>query len=126
MLSLKYTIKSELTNKCVRAGDGAFSSVWKVKRKSDGIEYALKKVSGPIYEQMSAPARADSSRRNSLPSMALGRWLPTAISKFRLGRQNSQNADTNSYQYLQVKMGNLSQKEKENALNEVRILASIE
>lgn len=68
MLSLKYTIKSELTNKCVLVGDGAFSSVWKVRRKSDGIEYALKKV----------------------------------------------------------KMGNLSQKEKENALNEVRILASIE
>ena len=51
-----------------KIGDGAYSEVYKVKRLSDGLHYALKKV----------------------------------------------------------KMGNLSQKEKENALNEVRILASIE
>lgn len=48
-------------------GEGAYSSVYKVQRKSDGREYALKKV----------------------------------------------------------KLLNLSSKEKENALNEVRILASI-
>lgn len=48
-------------------GEGAYSSVYKVKRLEDGEEYALKKV----------------------------------------------------------KMDNLSDKEKENALNEVRILASI-
>jgi len=50
-----------------RLGEGSYSSVWKVKRKSDGQEYAMKKV----------------------------------------------------------KLAALSQKEKENALNEVRILASI-
>jgi len=50
-----------------KIGDGAYSEVYKVKRLSDSMQYALKKV----------------------------------------------------------KMGNLSQKEKENALNEVRILASI-
>jgi|TARA_B110000238_G_scaffold107223_1_gene116733 NIMA (never in mitosis gene a)-related kinase 1/4/5 len=33
--------------------------------------------------------------------------------------------DFNVFIIVQVKMGNLSQKEKENALNEVRILASI-
>tara|TARA_B110000285_G_scaffold84699_1_gene97184 strand:- start:1351 stop:1596 length:246 start_codon:yes stop_codon:yes gene_type:complete len=33
--------------------------------------------------------------------------------------------DFNLFIIVQVKMGNLSQKEKENALNEVRILASI-
>ena len=54
----------ELHNKL---GDGAFSVVYRVKRISDGQEYALKKV----------------------------------------------------------KMGKLGKKEKENALNEVRILASI-
>ena len=48
-------------------GDGAYSSVYRVKRVQDGLEYALKKV----------------------------------------------------------KLGNLSEKEKENALNEVRILASV-
>ena len=48
-------------------GDGSYSSVYKVKRIEDGIEYALKKV----------------------------------------------------------KINNLSEREKENALNEVRILASI-
>lgn len=48
-------------------GDGAYSTVYKVKRKSDGKIYALKKV----------------------------------------------------------KVGSLSEKEKENALNEVRIIASI-
>lgn len=48
-------------------GDGAYSTVYKVKRKSDGKIYALKKV----------------------------------------------------------KVGKLSEKEKENALNEVRIIASI-
>ncbi len=51
----------------ISKGEGAYSSVYKVKRKSDGCEYALKKV----------------------------------------------------------KLMNLSQKEKYNALNEVRILASI-
>jgi len=51
-----------------KLGDGAFSSVYKVIRKSDNKEYAMKKV----------------------------------------------------------KMGKLSEKEKLNALNEVRILASIE
>jgi len=51
-----------------KLGEGAFSSVYKVKRNSDGLEYALKKV----------------------------------------------------------KMGALGEKEKMNALNEVRILASIE
>lgn len=50
-----------------RLGEGSYSSVWKVKRKSDGQEYAMKKV----------------------------------------------------------KLSTLNQKEKENALNEVRILASI-
>ena len=50
-----------------KIGEGAFSSVHRVKRKSDGLEYALKKV----------------------------------------------------------KLGDLKEKEKENALNEVRILASI-
>jgi len=50
-----------------RLGEGAYSSVYQVKRLEDGMEYALKKV----------------------------------------------------------KMGKLSDKEKENALNEVRILASI-
>lgn len=50
-----------------RLGEGAYSSVYKVKRLVDGMEYALKKV----------------------------------------------------------KMGNLSEKEKQNALNEVRILASL-
>ena len=50
-----------------KLGEGAYSSVYKVKRLTDGCEYALKKV----------------------------------------------------------KMLNLSNKEKENALNEVRILASI-
>ena len=50
-----------------RLGEGSFSSVWKVKRLSDGKEYAMKKV----------------------------------------------------------KMNALSEKEKQNALNEVRILASI-
>ena len=49
-------------------GEGAYSEVYKVKRKTDGVLYALKKV----------------------------------------------------------KMGNLSNKEKENSLNEVRILASVE
>lgn len=51
-----------------KIGEGTYSSVHSVKRKSDGKEYALKKV----------------------------------------------------------KMGNLKEKEKENALNEVRILASID
>lgn len=51
-----------------KIGDGAYSSVWKAKRISDGKHYAIKKV----------------------------------------------------------KMDQLSQKEKENALNEVRILASIQ
>ena len=51
-----------------KLGEGAFSTVYKVKRISDGQEYALKKV----------------------------------------------------------KMGQLSDKEKLNALNEVRILASLE
>lgn len=51
-----------------KLGEGAFSVVYKVKRLSDNLEYALKKV----------------------------------------------------------RMTNLSLKEKENALNEVRILASIE
>lgn len=51
-----------------RLGEGAYSSVFKVKRLADGIEYALKKV----------------------------------------------------------KLGNLSDKEKQNALNEVRILASVD
>jgi len=51
-----------------KLGEGAFSTVYKVKRISDGQEYALKKV----------------------------------------------------------KMGQLSDKEKLNALNEVRILASVE
>lgn len=51
-----------------RLGEGAYSSVYQVKRLEDGMEYALKKV----------------------------------------------------------KMGKLSDKEKENALNEVRILASIQ
>lgn len=50
-----------------RLGEGAYSSVYRVKRLVDGMEYALKKV----------------------------------------------------------KMGNLSEKEKQNALNEVRILASL-
>ena len=50
-----------------KIGEGSYSSVHRVKRKSDGIEYALKKV----------------------------------------------------------KINNLKEKEKENALNEVRILASI-
>ena len=50
-----------------KTGEGAYSSVFKVKRHSDGQEYALKKV----------------------------------------------------------KLMNLSEKEKQNALNEVRILASI-
>ena len=50
-----------------KIGDGAYSSVYKVKRLEDNCQYALKKV----------------------------------------------------------KMGKLSEKEKENALNEVRILASI-
>ncbi len=50
-----------------KLGEGAFSIVYKVKRNSDGLNYALKKV----------------------------------------------------------KMGQLSTKEKENAVNEVRILASI-
>ena len=50
-----------------KIGDGAYSEVFKVKRISDGLLYALKKV----------------------------------------------------------KMGKLSSKEKENALNEVRILASL-
>lgn len=50
-----------------KLGEGAFSTVYKVKRISDGIDYALKKV----------------------------------------------------------QMGKLSSKEKENALNEVRILASV-
>lgn len=50
-----------------RLGEGAYSSVYKVKRLTDGIEYALKRV----------------------------------------------------------KIGNLSEKEKENALNEVRIIASV-
>ena len=49
-------------------GDGTYSTVYRVKRKEDGVDYALKKV----------------------------------------------------------KMGNLNDKEKENALNEVRILASIQ
>jgi len=49
-------------------GEGAFSTVYKVKRLSDGLEYALKKV----------------------------------------------------------KLGKLTEKEKQNALNEVRILASIQ
>jgi NIMA (never in mitosis gene a)-related kinase len=51
----------------VRVGDGSYSSVYKVKRLEDSLEYALKKV----------------------------------------------------------KIQNLSDREKENALNEVRILASI-
>ena len=51
-----------------KIGEGAYSIVYKVKRLSDGQEYALKKV----------------------------------------------------------RMGNLSRKEKENAVNEVRILASLE
>jgi NIMA (never in mitosis gene a)-related kinase len=51
-----------------KLGEGAYSSVYLVKRLADGIEYALKKV----------------------------------------------------------KIMNLSEKEKENALNEIRILASIE
>ena len=51
-----------------KIGEGAYSVVYKVKRMSDGQEYALKKV----------------------------------------------------------RMGNLSAKEKENSLNEVRILASFE
>ncbi len=50
-----------------KLGEGSFSSVFKVKRLSDGIEYAMKKV----------------------------------------------------------KMGQLKDKEKENSLNEVRILASL-
>ncbi len=58
-------------------GDGAYSTVYKVKRISDGQMYALKKVS------------------------------------------------TSTVTRLQVKMGALSEKEKGNALNEVRILASI-
>lgn len=51
----------------VKLGEGAYSSVYKVKRLADNAEYALKRV----------------------------------------------------------KLGNLSEKEKQNALNEVRILASI-
>ena len=51
-----------------KIGEGAYSVVYKVRRLSDGQEYALKKV----------------------------------------------------------RMGNLSEKEKENAVNEVRILASFE
>lgn len=58
-----------------RLGEGAYSSVFKVKRLNDKKEYALKKVGA-------------------------AHW--------------------------QVKMGKLSDKEKENAVNEVRILASIE
>lgn len=50
-----------------RLGEGAYSSVYKVRRLTDGIEYALKRV----------------------------------------------------------KIGSLSEKEKENALNEIRILASV-
>jgi NIMA (never in mitosis gene a)-related kinase len=58
-----------------KLGEGAFSVVYKVKRLSDGLEYALKKVSASCKQQ--------------------------------------------------VKMAQLSLKEKENAVNEVRILASI-
>ena len=60
MSNQKFSVQKKL-------GDGAFSSVYAVKRNSDGEMYAMKKV----------------------------------------------------------KMGKLSAKEKENALNEVRILASI-
>lgn len=56
-----------LSFSCILLGEGAYSSVFKVRRYLDGAIYALK----------------------------------------------------------QVKMSNLSEKEKENALNEVRILASI-
>jgi len=60
------------------AGSGSFSDVYRVKRLSDGLEYALKKVH---YIMFDTP---------------------------------------------QVKLGKLTEKERENALNEVRILASIE
>lgn len=47
-------------------GDGAFSSVWKVKRKSDGIEYALKKVS---YRRIDRDLLVES------PDWAVNRYL---------------------------------------------------
>jgi len=61
-------------------GDGAYSLVYKVKRISDGQEYALKKVK--------------------------------ILSSYFII-------------FIQVKMMALNEKEKQNALNEIRILASI-
>lgn len=68
MFSQKLVSKFLLPYYNSNLGEGAYSEVYKVKRKNDGVVYALKKV----------------------------------------------------------KMENLSNKEKENALNEVRILASVE
>jgi NIMA (never in mitosis gene a)-related kinase 1/4/5 len=67
-MSIKdFTILAKLGTVDFSSGEGAYSTVYKVERKADGQQYALKKV----------------------------------------------------------KLGNLSDKEAENALNEVRILASI-
>ena len=56
---------------------------------------------------------------NSLTSLCLGEGAYSEVYKVK------RISDGNVYALKKVKMGKLSTKEKENALNEVRILASI-
>ena len=80
-----------------------------MKRISDGQEYALKKVSLLLHK---FNFQQDSY---SKPVRLLNPLLP-----------NPQVKSLTLFSLSKVKMGKLTEKEKQNALNEVRILASIQ
>lgn len=61
-----------------------------------------------------------SSIRDFVPLSKLGEGTYSTVYKVR------RNTDHQIYALKKVKMNQLSQKEKENALNEIRILASID